>query len=178
MFSVITGHSLGGVLSLCRDAIGVFYSPSGLGNGWLLVEFPGKLLICLKAYQISKKQVTKPCGWLYFSRLNTLATQVRTKVLVVTVYKWWEVAFWCLISAISSLAKIKYYTLSICFLVRNKFLYLLYGNLLSLFFVEMWHKAIWMGLAVRLRLNRVDLRVELAKHYTTRGAPGAYLIKR
>ena len=26
------GHSLGGVLPLCREAVGVFYSPSRLGN--------------------------------------------------------------------------------------------------------------------------------------------------
>ena len=29
------GHSLAGVLLLCRDAVGVFYSPSWLGN-WLV----------------------------------------------------------------------------------------------------------------------------------------------
>ena len=27
-----TGHSLGGVLLLCRDTVGIFYSPSRLGN--------------------------------------------------------------------------------------------------------------------------------------------------
>ena len=34
----------------------------------------------------------------------------------------------------------------------------------------MWHKAIWKGHPVRLELTRVGLLVELANHYTTRGA--------
>ena len=33
LFSVITGHSLlGEVLPFCREAVGIFYSPSRLGN--------------------------------------------------------------------------------------------------------------------------------------------------
>ena len=34
----------------------------------------------------------------------------------------------------------------------------------------MWHKAIWKGHPMRLELTRVGLLVELANHYTTRGA--------
>ena len=34
----------------------------------------------------------------------------------------------------------------------------------------MWHKAIWKGHPVRLELTRVGLLVQLANHYTTRGA--------
>ena len=34
----------------------------------------------------------------------------------------------------------------------------------------MWHKAIWRGHPMRLELTRVGLLVELANHYTTRGA--------
>ena len=34
----------------------------------------------------------------------------------------------------------------------------------------MWHKAIWKGHPMRLELTRVDLLVELANNYTTRGA--------
>ena len=34
----------------------------------------------------------------------------------------------------------------------------------------MWHKAIWKGHTMRLELTRVGLLVELANHYTTRGA--------
>ena len=34
----------------------------------------------------------------------------------------------------------------------------------------MWHKAIWKGYPMRLELTRVGLLVELANHYTTRGA--------
>ena len=34
----------------------------------------------------------------------------------------------------------------------------------------MWHKAIWKGHPMRLELTRVSLLVELANHYTTRGA--------
>ena len=34
----------------------------------------------------------------------------------------------------------------------------------------MWHKAIWEGHPMRLELTRVGLLVELAKHYTTKGA--------
>ena len=34
----------------------------------------------------------------------------------------------------------------------------------------MWHKAEWMGRPMRLELTRVGLLVELANHYTTRGA--------
>ena len=34
----------------------------------------------------------------------------------------------------------------------------------------MWHKAIWNGHPMRLELTRVGLLVELANHYTTRGA--------
>ena len=36
---------------------------------------------------------------------------------------------------------------------------------------SMWHKAIWKGHPMRLELTRVGLLVELANHYTTRGAP-------
>ena len=35
----------------------------------------------------------------------------------------------------------------------------------------MWHKAIWKGHPMRLELTLVGLLVELANHYTTRGAP-------
>ena len=40
----------------------------------------------------------------------------------------------------------------------------------------MWHKAIWKGQPMRLELTRVGLLVELANHYTTRGAlsPSVY----
>ena len=34
----------------------------------------------------------------------------------------------------------------------------------------MWHKAIWKGHPMRLELTRVGLLVELANHYTTKGA--------
>ena len=34
----------------------------------------------------------------------------------------------------------------------------------------MWHKAIWNGHPMRLELTRIGLLVELANHYTTRGA--------
>ena len=34
---LVSGHSLGGVLPLCRGAVSVFYSPSRLGN--LVSEF-------------------------------------------------------------------------------------------------------------------------------------------
>ena len=34
----------------------------------------------------------------------------------------------------------------------------------------MWHKAIWKGHPMRLELTRIGLLVELANHYTTRGA--------
>ena len=34
----------------------------------------------------------------------------------------------------------------------------------------MWHKAIWIGHRVRLELTNEDLLVELANHFTTRGA--------
>ena len=34
----------------------------------------------------------------------------------------------------------------------------------------MWHKAIWKGHPMRLELTHVGLLVELANHYTTRGA--------
>ena len=34
----------------------------------------------------------------------------------------------------------------------------------------MWHKAIWKGHPMRLELIRVGLLVELANHYTTKGA--------
>ena len=37
-------------------------------------------------------------------------------------------------------------------------------------FAQMWHKAIWKGHPMRLELTRVGLLVELANHYTTRGA--------
>ena len=37
-------------------------------------------------------------------------------------------------------------------------------------FAQMWHKAIWKGHQMRLELTRVGLLVELANHYTTRGA--------
>ena len=33
----------------------------------------------------------------------------------------------------------------------------------------MWHKAVWMGHAMRLKVTRKGLPVKLAKHYTTRG---------
>ena len=36
----------------------------------------------------------------------------------------------------------------------------------------MLHKAIWKGNPMRLELTRVGLLVELANHYTTRGAYG------
>ena len=35
----------------------------------------------------------------------------------------------------------------------------------------MWHKAIWKGHPMRLELTCVGLLVQLANHYTTRGAP-------
>ncbi len=34
LFSVISRTLVGGVLPLCREAVGVFYSPSRLGNIW------------------------------------------------------------------------------------------------------------------------------------------------
>ena len=48
-------------------------------------------------------------------------------------------------------------------------LILKFGNLLSVY-AQMWHKAIWKGHPMRLELTRVGLLVELANHYTTRGA--------
>ena len=42
----------------------------------------------------------------------------------------------------------------------------------------MWHKAIWNGHPMRLELTRVGLLVELANHYTTRGAPPWYVLPR
>ena len=36
----------------------------------------------------------------------------------------------------------------------------------------MWHKTIWKGHPMRLELTRVGLLVELANHYTTKGAWG------
>ena len=46
-------------------------------------------------------------------------------------------------------------------------------------FAQMWLKAIWKGHPMRLELTRVGLLVELANHYTTRGAfnNGWYAIK-
>ena len=43
------------------------------------------------------------------------------------------------------------------------------GNLLS-FLLRLWHKALWKGHPMRLELTRVGLLVQLANHYTTRGA--------
>ena len=40
----------------------------------------------------------------------------------------------------------------------------------------MWHKAIWKGHPMRLELTHVGLLAELANHYTTRGAFGAWNI--
>ena len=40
----------------------------------------------------------------------------------------------------------------------------------------MWHKAIWKGHPMRLELTRVGLLVELANHYTTRGASRVALV--
>ena len=37
-------------------------------------------------------------------------------------------------------------------------------------FVSMWHKAEWMGRPMKLELTRIGLLVQLANHYTTRGA--------
>ena len=42
----------------------------------------------------------------------------------------------------------------------------------------MWHKAIWKGHPMRLELTRVGLLVELANHYTTKGAyPRGVMVK-
>ena len=40
----------------------------------------------------------------------------------------------------------------------------------------MWHKAEWMERPMRLELTRVGLLVELANHYTTKGAQNSYTI--
>ena len=42
-FRVISRTPIGGVLALCRDVVGVFYSPSWLGQD-CLVSYPGHLL--------------------------------------------------------------------------------------------------------------------------------------
>ena len=62
-------HSLGGVLPLCREAVGVFYSPSRLGKRlvvWtpLLIITPGRVGISQVAQFLKKinKQTTNS-GW-------------------------------------------------------------------------------------------------------------------
>ena len=41
---------------------------------------------------------------------------------------------------------------------------------LTKLFASMWHKAEWMGHPMRLELTRVGLLVNVANHYTTKGA--------
>ena len=69
LFSVISGHSLGGVLPLCRGAVGVFYSPSRLGNysndftrrmqRELVILTCGNVFLCSP----SSLQSPSPVGW-------------------------------------------------------------------------------------------------------------------
>ena len=49
LFSVISRTLVGGGVTLCRDSVGVFYSPSWLGNGRILFEF--LMTIILKQFR-------------------------------------------------------------------------------------------------------------------------------
>ena len=71
LFSVISGHSLGGVLPLCRGAVSVFYSPSRLGNNYLQSS---RVQSQFESYQTKKKTV------LDAALLNNQHQKVRIKV--------------------------------------------------------------------------------------------------